>query len=157
LGNPTGYVVPMRKWAVGGGPDWVSEIWKLRRGHLFLIPGDSPMGMRLPLDSLPHLEEADYPHIIPADPFAERGDLPDPDQLARGFERIQLASRPTARAPGGVPVRTALTVEARDGHVSVFMPPVERLEDYVELLGAVEATAAELKMPVHVEGYAPPS
>ncbi len=160
LGNPTGYVVPMRKWDAPGGASWVSEAWTLRREHLFLLPGDSPIGMRLPLDSLPHLAPEDYPHVIPADPFMERGELPDPDLLAQAFERTQLVAQQTRgqnRTGQGVAVRTAMSVEASDGRMTVFMPPVERLEDYVELLGAVEATAAAQKMPVHVEGYAPPS
>jgi uncharacterized protein (DUF2126 family)/transglutaminase-like putative cysteine protease len=158
LGNPTGYVVPMRKWEPSGGLGWISEIWTMRRGHLFLLPGDSPIGLRLPLDSLPHIAPEDYPHVIPADPFEERGALPDPDKLAKGYERTQLVARQSpAKSRDSVHVRTALSVEARDGRISIFMPPVERLDDYVELLGAVEATAAELNMPVHVEGYSPPS
>jgi uncharacterized protein (DUF2126 family) len=36
------------------------------------------------------------------------------------------------------------------------MPPVERLGDYLDLLYAAEATAAELGVPVHIEGYPPP-
>ena len=55
-----------------------------------------------------------------------------------------------------MPVRTALSVEVRDGRLCVFMPPVETLEDYLDLLATIESTAAELGLPVHVEGYAPP-
>jgi uncharacterized protein (DUF2126 family)/transglutaminase-like putative cysteine protease len=160
LGNPAGYVLPLQAWPVQGKPGWASELWAFRRGHLFLVPGDSPIGLRLPLDSLPKVPEKDYPHFIPADPFDELKDLPDPEDLAQAFERVRLAERPAplirTDAAGNVIVRTALTIEPRDGQLSVFMPPVERLEDYIELLAAVEATSAELAMPVHVEGYSPP-
>jgi uncharacterized protein (DUF2126 family) len=50
-----------------------------------------------------------------------------------------------------------MAIELRDGVLCVFMPPVERMEDYLELIAAVEATAAEIGLPIQVEGYAPPS
>jgi uncharacterized protein (DUF2126 family) len=155
---------------VGG---WFSEIWPLRRRHLFLISGDSPIGLRLPLDSLPRLPASEQPVIMPVDPFMPRSELPHPDILfQRAHERFAEAEaddktaedianaaerrKPHERAAPAVPVRIALTVEQRDGHLCVFMPPIEQLEDYLELLAAVEATAADLKIPVHVEGYGPP-
>jgi uncharacterized protein (DUF2126 family) len=172
---PTGFVLPAQPMNVGASPTrWHSEIWPLRRGHLFLIPGDSPVGLRLPLDSLPYLAPSERPIIPAADPFTPRGELPHPDVLfqraddhpgeaqtedGNTAEDVAAASdwrQRRERAMPAVPVRTALTVEPRDGHLCVFMPPVERLEDYLELLAAVEATAAEVKTPVHVEGYPPP-
>ena len=175
LGVPVGYVLPVQRWtAEAAAPGWLSEIWQTRRRHLFLAPGDSPIGFRLPLNALPHLRPTDYPHLVPADPMIERGELPDPELLAQAivYRSEEAAARakvldfrrgppPPVRAAASssgsaIAVRTALTVEPRDGRLCVFMPPVERLEDYLELLAVVEATAAELNMPVHVEGYEPP-
>ena len=48
-------------------------------------------------------------------------------------------------------------VEPREGRLYVFLPPVDPTEDYVELIAAIEDTAAQLKMPVLIEGYTPPS
>jgi uncharacterized protein (DUF2126 family) len=111
--------------------------------------------LRLPLKSLPYFDPADYPHLVPADPFVERDALPEAAALASA--RRDPASSVCGGAARVVPVRTALAVEPRDGRLCVFMPPVERLEDYLELLAVVEAAAAELDMPVHVEGYEPPA
>ena len=172
---PTGFVLPAQRANMGASPTrWYSEIWPLRRGHLFLIPGDSPLGLRLPLDSLPYLPPSERPIPVAADPFMSRGELPHPDVLfqrahdgtaeaeTHGGNTAEDMAEPSERhkqrerAIPAVPVRTALTVEPRDGHLCVFMPPVERLEDYLELLAAVQATAADLKTPVQVEGYPPP-
>ncbi|MFY9990228.1 MAG: transglutaminase family protein, partial [Rhodoplanes sp.] len=109
-----------------------------------------------------------YPHVVPADPFAEHGELADPETLAQQMSR-QRASRiasPESTAPrepeilgedgSGIAVRTALAVEPRDGKLCVFLPPVERLEDFFELVAAVEAAAIAQNTPVHLEGYPPP-
>jgi uncharacterized protein (DUF2126 family)/transglutaminase-like putative cysteine protease len=175
LTEPAGYVLPIQRWqARATGPRWRSERWRLRRGHLFLVPGDSPVGFRMPLGALPHVPPSDYPFTNMADPTEPRGPLPD-------FERTPPASpghtQPVARVAAaegtrqarieqtldgssggtiGGAVRTALAVEPRDGRLCVFMPPVERLEDYLELLATVEEAARRLGLPVHVEGYAPP-
>ncbi len=171
LSVPSGYVLPVQRWNTRAQPDgrWTSELWRLRRGHLFLVPGDSPVGYRLPLSSLPHVPPASYPFINDADPTRPLGDLPDPADLRAAapaaatlpFERMSVPPRhpgeptsPKVEIDGAV--RTAVSVEPRDGVICVFMPPVKALEDYLELLAAVEATAAELGLPVHVEGYPPP-
>jgi uncharacterized protein (DUF2126 family) len=174
LTAPTGFVLPVQPAnALASRARWFSEKWPLRRRHLFLIPGDSPIGFRLPLDSLPELPPSERPVIGPADPFMPRGELPHPDILFQRahdhFAEAEADDGETAeeaakaarrkereRTMPAVPVRTALSIEPRDGHVCVFMPPVERLEDYLELLAAVEATAADLKIPIHAEGYGPP-
>jgi uncharacterized protein (DUF2126 family) len=168
LSVPAGYVLPVQRWNAAASGGWISEHWQLRRRRLFLVPGDSPVGFRLPLNSLPHLPPTDYPHLVPADPFAERSELPAalvrtvgdlgrtrPQAASAAFGR-QAGPISTPTEPAAMPVRTALSVEPRDGWLCVFMPPVERLEDYLELLETVETVAGELGLPVHVEGYLPP-
>lgn len=122
FGLPAGFVLPLRPSGAcaraGCGGGWISERWTWRRGRLFLLPGEWPIGFRLPLDALP------------------AGAAEDAADAA---------------------VRTALAVEPRGGALCVFMPPLERLEHYVDLLNAVEAAAAALGMSIRVEGYPPPA
>ncbi len=54
-------------------------------------------------------------------------------------------------------VRTAIAFEVREGILYAFMPPVKELEDYLELLAALEETARETGVPVRIEGYPPPN
>ena len=155
LNTPRGFVLPIQRWNAEA-PRWRSERWKLRRGNLFLMPGDSPLGLRLPISSLPYIPPEDYPYINEQDPFAPRDALPVFEQQAAvpGAPAQAVQEQQTRRASGGV--RTAISIEVRDGMLCAFMPPVEKLEDYLELVSAIEATAEEMQMQVHVEGYAPP-
>ncbi len=160
LTKPTGYVLPVQRWNAAAGTGWYSEKWRLRREKLFLIPGDSPVGYRLPMASLPYIPPSSYPYIVERDSFADRPDLPDPDELAQIYRRTTAAKQLTQKAVeeiGADKVRTALSIEPRDGILHIFMPPVETLDDYLELLAAIEATAEATRIPVHIEGYPPPA
>ncbi len=160
LTQPTGYILPIQRWNAKVQRSWRSERWSLRRGHLFLAPGDSPLGLRLPLNSLPWIPASDYPYLHPQDPLEQRQDLPDHRQLQEIYVTPQSSVaqqdiREQIAIDGAV--RTALAVEAREGKLCIFMPPVERLEDYLELVYAAELTAKELDLPIHIEGYPPPT
>ena len=162
LTEPSGFVLPVQRWQARATAGWRSEKWALRRGNLFLVPGDSPVGYRLPLGSLPHVPAASYPHIIPSDPFEDRGEIPDftaalpPVASFTASEPVQDRVEQVIGEVGGA-VRTAISVEPRDGRLCVFMPPVEKVEDYLELVAAAEKAAAKLGLPVHIEGYGPPN
>jgi len=176
LDQPSGFVLPLQKVRGKDGPSWQSGLWMLRARHLFLVPGDSPVGFRLPLQSLPHEPENQQRRIYEIDPMAPRGPLPQPAApLATGLwgEPLQTPQRSIASEgdeasnkqkvreqvlPAGPDqgVRTALSVEPRRGKLHIFMPPVESAEEYVELIMAIEDTAAKLKLPVLIEGYTPP-
>ncbi len=165
LSQPTGYVLPVQRWNAAAATNWTSEKWRLRRGKLFLVPGDSPVGYRLPLSSLPWVPPTSYPFIVSQDPLEDRAPLAPQEAFfvaaAQRFEQasggsVQNQERVEQEIVDGA-VRTALSVEARDGIVCAFMPPVEKLEDYLDLLASIEATAEANGIPVHIEGYPPPS
>ncbi|MBI2422287.1 MAG: transglutaminase family protein [Candidatus Hydrogenedentes bacterium] len=201
LGKPIGYALPLRRAWEGGARRWFTGPWFFRSEQMYLIPGDSPMGLRLPLDSIPWVAEGDHWGVHETDPMAPRAPLPDffPPELPRGIfrgagrgagtpepARLRMQHkglgagggdpeqdqdrwrRHPATAPLGAQsltrfqsaanvVRTALTVEPRHGRLHIFMPPVETVEDYLDLITAVEDTAAKMHMPVIIEGYKPPS
>ena len=75
LGTVTGYALPLRWVPNLSGGTWLSTRWQFRRARMYLIPGSSPMGFRLPLDSLPWLPEELREPDYPIDPFAPRGPL----------------------------------------------------------------------------------
>ncbi len=184
LDHPVGYVLPLQAVDTGNlaVSAWETGRWFLREERMYLMPGDSPMGWRLPLDSLPWSAPTDRLHMIEQDPFsphlAARTPLPTvPINLQSRHSRQAFAPAPVKRFESDpAVVRTALCVEVRDptrangpkaeaaavkngkpsGVLYVFMPPLARLEDYLALVSAVEATALKLGLKVIMEGYPPP-
>jgi len=151
IDKPAGFVLPLR--AVDdkdfAGIGWETSPWPLRRDRLYAVSGDSPLGFRLPLASLPDVLPDEVESESEPDPFAERATL---------RERKALRAH-RGRARGDKPrevIKTALVVEVRDGHVRVFVPPVRAIEPYAALIDAIETTAKSLATPVIVEGYPPP-
>ena len=196
LGSVVGYTLPIKRAWHGNEQGWMSGSWFLRDDDtLWLIPGDSAMGLRLPLDSVPWVSEKDYPWLRQQDP--SEPDLPElpkefpyrlrPELSGQRFMRGGGAPSAAGYGPGqraqklGKPeekpelkpdedpnrrpvqgesapwiIRTALCIEPRDGRLHVFMPPVERTEDYLDLIAGIETTAAETGLPVVIEGETPP-
>ncbi len=165
LDQPAGFTLPI-KWD-WSGQSWKSGPWDFRRGAMFLIPGNSPMGMRLPLASLPWVapdkrETPDHQSLF--EDLPELGDYHG--EVARRYSHIEakinehpeiIEQEPGDDATRQVEVpHTALCVEARDGRLYLFMPPLTLLEHYLELVAAIEATAENLAMPIVMEGYEPP-
>ena len=152
LEKPSGYVLPLTLDAEA--ESWRSARWPLRRKQLFLIPGNSPLGLRLPLDTLPT--------VIEEEPFYERDLMQDLPPLADFYEDQTSALPVVADQSSGKAVkpreipRTAVSVEPRNGRLYIFLPPITQLEHYLALVSAVEHTAADLQLPVVLEGYEPP-
>ena len=142
---PVGYVLPLARTAEG----WRTERWRFRREHLFLLPGDSPLGLRLPLAAI-----GGPPEIEP-----EEAPLPVPDPRLEEIEKAQAKLLAEKRKGPALPdpVRTALGVELREGTLFVFLPPVARAGDFLALVAAVDATRAGTGIDVQLEGYPPPS
>jgi uncharacterized protein (DUF2126 family)/transglutaminase-like putative cysteine protease len=165
LASIVGYTLPLRRAWVDGQRAWQSGRWLLRPDRLYLMPGDSPMGFRLPLDSLPWAVPGDKDVLYPPDPFAPQAPLPPPRERATPRLRpplpgVPLDAEPTAPKPfesaPGI-VRSALCVESREGVLHVFLPPVDTVEDYLDLCASIEATAEQLHKRIRIEGYAPPN
>ncbi|PKH60855.1 IMP dehydrogenase [Halomonas sp. Choline-3u-9] len=178
LDEVVGYALPLRH-SISQAYRWESGRWPLKRDHLFLVPGDSPMGLRLPLSALPWTAPEEQPQ--PESLFAPRPELGDiHGEVARrnaeqlhisDAERLGRSSHPSPSHPEGESVQqqpransdresnvihTSLCVEPRDGRLHIFLPPLTGLEHYLDLLSTVEECAKELACPVMIEGYSPP-
>jgi uncharacterized protein (DUF2126 family) len=167
LDKEAGYVLPLRRITTKANVQgWTSQPWFLAAEELFLIPGDSPIGYRLPLDSLPWTKPEDAVWAYDPDPFQPREELPkEPERRHQLFssppagnaEAAAIEEEPPEKGVSSKWIsRPALCVEPRKGKLFVFLPAVEHLADYLDLVAAIEDTAAYLKMPVMIEGYTPP-
>ena len=109
------------------------------------------------------MPRSEYPFIHPQDPTEPRAPLPTREQLSQIYSQggssqeanVNRQTRIEQVAVDGA-VRTALSIEPRDGVLCVFMPPVERLEEYLELIAAIELAARNTGCAIHIEGYPPP-
>lgn len=176
LTQAVGYVLPLSWDPVKDR--WRSSSWFLREQRCYLLPGDSSLGYRLPLDSQPWVKKTDYPYLYPSDPTAPHAPLAPYREIYEQMNPHWPAAHTGSRIPTGLTsmaesstpaptpprvgesadwiARTALCAEVRNGILYIFMPPVKSLEHYLEIVAAVEATAQERQQPVLLEGYAPP-
>jgi uncharacterized protein (DUF2126 family)/transglutaminase-like putative cysteine protease len=152
LASVVGYALPIRKNPVNP-LQWQTGNWYLRDDRLYLIPGDSPMGYRLPLDSLPWSKGSDRQSEFERDPFDSANERP----TRTGSDiRPQDRNTPQRYESARDIVRTAMCAQVRDGTLYVFMPPLFHAEDYIELLTHIEDTADELDLKLVLEGYPAP-
>ncbi len=179
LDTPAGFTLPL-KWNYDNGK-WQSCKWLMNRNNLFLVPGNSPMGLRLPLDSLPAVAKDNEPQTVERSLFEELPALANFHETIGSryglvydhpahIQKVKYQEKPPdekdkkktadgeeVRPLYEVPViKTALCVEARDGFIYIFLPPMDYLEHYLDLVASIEATAEKLNMAVRIEGYEPP-
>jgi uncharacterized protein (DUF2126 family)/transglutaminase-like putative cysteine protease len=160
--EPAGYILPIRRRQPGGRLCWSSQLWFPRPERLLLTPGDSPIGYRIPTESMPWVAPDELEYEFEAAPFADRVKLPSRSTRRMDlFQRNPIAdplpalSSTSERAPELI--RPSLCVQAREGRLHVFLPYASKLADYLDLVVAVEDTCQYLHKPVWMEGYAPPS
>ena len=160
--GPAGYILPIRRRQREDRLCWSSQLWFPRLERLLLSPGDSPIGYRIPTESMPWVAPDELEYEREAAPFADRIKLP-----SRPIRRMELFQTNPATDP--LPalsataetapelIRPALCVQARESCLHVFLPYASKLADYLDLVTAVEDTCQYLQTPVWLEGYAPPS
>lgn len=137
--EPAAYIIPIHPAQDEDG--WASPAWSFRRGRLVLVPGDSPAGLRIPLDSVSWTEQ----------------DIEGEPSYLEPSDELKASRRLKTRVidPDGAR-RTAMSIEARDGFVYVFLPPIAELDDFVDLISLIERSAKNSGTPVVLEGYPPP-
>ena len=160
--EPAGYILPIRRRQQATGLYWSSQLWFPRPERLLLLPGDSPIGYRLPIESIPWVVPDELDYDYEAEPLAAWVKLPPrPPRRMDLFERDPVADPLPALSStsetASEMIRPSLCVQAREGRLHVFLPYASKLADYLDLLAAIEDTCQYLEKPVWLEGYVPPS
>ncbi|SKB84552.1 transglutaminase family protein [Maribacter arcticus] len=149
IGKAVGHIFPLVKKS----GKWITNPWEFRGKHLLLTPGNSSIGLRLPLDSLPKNPE------IPSEPTAEpelfekRPALPAYGVDLQRRKRRKTTARKNKNQPF---VRTAICAEVREDKLYLYLPPLDSAEDFLDLVASIETTAKKLNTPIILEGYEPP-
>lgn len=167
LDRPRGYVLPLQRNVVVG--QWESCYWQFSRKQLFLIPGNSGIGLRLPLDRLPYMSPSHLEAPMERSPLAPVQPMDSPAEIDEAIDHRKgkettLTERSLMEEEGEFrpafqlqTIKTAICVEIRHGNPYLFLPPLQTFEVYADLLRTIEIVAGELNMPVVIEGYQPPS
>jgi len=162
IGEPVGYMLPLAFEALKE-PRWVSCRWSMRRAEVFLMPGDSPAGLRLPLDSLPADNELDeealgtlHDTFSPTQPLPKLTTEPDDDVKSSSTVDVSVATKQQAGDLTKRNIRSTLCVEIREGSLYVFVPPLTSAESWVLLMGSIERACVKADVYPVIEGYEPP-
>tara|TARA_R110002126_G_scaffold177321_1_gene326229 strand:+ start:49594 stop:52764 length:3171 start_codon:yes stop_codon:yes gene_type:complete len=151
--EPVGFVLPLAYSATR--ETWVSNRWQFKRQYLYLTAGDSPIGLRLPLSQLP-VVEASIDECYPVrSPFDQKSALPSYLALKKACQQRTVSDRHFKDDPTGL-TQQALAVEIHQGELHVFLPPVTRIEHFLELIAAIERVVEQHHQPITFTGYAPP-
>ncbi len=149
--KPVGHLLPLNSFE----GQWFTCDWKFRRKHIFLLPGNSPIGLRLPLNSLIQKPKQQEFPVIQPDQFSKQKALPN--------YKLKVSKRHKAFMNNEIEtskeeyfIRTALCAEVREGKLHLFLPPIDTAEVFLDLMASIEATSKELNIPVILEGYNPP-
>ena len=157
-----GYILPIRRRQHEGKLTWSSQLWFPRPERLELMPGDGPIGFRIPSDVIPWVAPDELAYELDVAPFADKAKLPDgpgryPELFAVEPQPDPLPPLSSTAETAPVLIRTALCVQVREGRLYVFLPFASELADYLDMVAAVEDTCVHMGMKIWVEGYTPPA
>ncbi|MEM1120135.1 MAG: transglutaminase family protein [Bacteroidota bacterium] len=152
MDDPVGYVLPLR-WSFDL-KNWESCEWNFTREQLHLIPGNSQIGLRLPLDRIKIEPENVVDVVIPPNPLEKPTALVNKTQIKVKIEQRGNSEHP--KTANNRVFKTALCTQIVDGNLHLFLPPLDDINHFLDLLHTIEITSEKLNIPVILECYQPP-